>query len=141
MRHIDTSVLLAYLTPEAGSEAAEAFMRSVGEPIAVSAWTETELLSALGVKIRSRQLRRSHADDVVERYSHFIAPILRRVEVLDRDHRLAAILLQGWATSLRAGDALHLAIAGRTGSEIFTFDRTMAKSATKLGIKSALLKF
>lgn len=141
MRYIDTSILLAYLTPEAGSGAAEALMQSIGEPIAISTWTETELLSALGVKIRSRQIRRSHAEDIVEHYSRYIAPILRRFEILDRDHKLATVLMHGWAPSLRAGDALHLALAARHCAELFTFDRIMAKSAAKLGIDTTLLKF
>jgi predicted nucleic acid-binding protein len=34
MRYIDTSVLLAYLIPEAGSAVAEALMLSSGEPLA-----------------------------------------------------------------------------------------------------------
>jgi predicted nucleic acid-binding protein len=36
MRYVDTSVLLAYLTPDEGSATAEAFMMSVGAPLAIS---------------------------------------------------------------------------------------------------------
>lgn len=50
MRYVDTSVLLAYLTPEIGSALAEAFMLSEGSALAISSWTELELWSALGVK-------------------------------------------------------------------------------------------
>lgn len=48
MRYVDTSVLIAYLTPE------KAFMLSVGEHLAISSWSELELLSALGVKLRTK---------------------------------------------------------------------------------------
>ena len=53
MRYVDTSVLIAYLTRETGSDVAEAFMRSQGEPLAISSWTEVELLSAFGLKVRT----------------------------------------------------------------------------------------
>jgi hypothetical protein len=48
MRYVDTSVLLAYLPPESGSAVAEEFMLSEGTPLAISSWSEVELLSALG---------------------------------------------------------------------------------------------
>lgn len=74
MRYVDTSVLIAYLTPGAGSAVAEAFMLSVGEPLAISSWSEVELLSALGVKVRTRQLSKTAANDVVDTYSRLVAP-------------------------------------------------------------------
>jgi predicted nucleic acid-binding protein len=36
MRYLDTSVLLAFLIPEAGNNAAEAFMTSDGDPLVIS---------------------------------------------------------------------------------------------------------
>jgi predicted nucleic acid-binding protein len=42
MRYVDTSVIIAYLTPEVHSPAAQAFMLSAGEPLAISSWTEVE---------------------------------------------------------------------------------------------------
>jgi uncharacterized protein with PIN domain len=47
MRYVDTSVLVAYLTPETNSSIAEAFMLSPGAPLAVSSLAEVELVSAL----------------------------------------------------------------------------------------------
>ena len=61
MRYLDTSVLLAFLVPEAGSNAAEALMTSEGAPLVVSSWSEVELMSALGVKIRTGQITEREA--------------------------------------------------------------------------------
>ena len=63
MRYVDTSVLIAYLIPEPGSAAAEQFMLSSGEPLAISSWTEAELLSALGIKLRTGRLDMAGASD------------------------------------------------------------------------------
>lgn len=139
MRYVDTSVLIAYLTPEAGSDVAEAFMLSTGEPLAVSSWTEVELLSALGVKIRTKQLTKVAANKVVDIYGRLVSPQLHRIAVEDADHRQAVILLEGWKTTLRAGDGLHLAIAAANGATVYTFDRGMADAGTALGISVRLL--
>ena len=140
MRYVDTSVLIAYLTPEAGSDTAEAFIQSKGEPLVVSSWTEVELMSALGVKLRSRQLGEADANEVIDAYSRLVAPHLRRISVEDGHHRKAVMLLDGWKTTLRAADALHLAIAAAHGAHVFTFDRGMAEAGAALGISVQLLQ-
>lgn len=77
MRYVDTSVLLAYLMPEAESAVAEKFMLSAGEALAISSWTEVELLSALSVKVRTRQLTKTAANAVIETYGRLVAPAQR----------------------------------------------------------------
>jgi predicted nucleic acid-binding protein len=139
MRYVDTSVIVAYLTPEARSYAAQAFMLSAGGVLAISSWSEVELLSALGVKLRTRQLSDAQANDVVDNYSRLVSPHLHRLAVEDADHRDAALLLNGWHTALRAGDALHLAIAAARGATIYTFDHGLVAAGTVLGIPVILL--
>jgi uncharacterized protein len=140
MRYLDTSVLLAFLVPEAGSSAAEALMMSDGDPLVVSSWSEVELVSALGVKLRTRQITERDAHCAVDAYLQLVSPSLRRIRVEDADHRKAMILLDGWRTALRAGDSLHLAIADAHRATVFTFDRGMAKAGATLGIEVRLLK-
>jgi predicted nucleic acid-binding protein len=55
------------------------------------------------------------------------------------DHRNAALLLNGWKTTLRAGDGLHLAIAAAHGATVFTFDRALVAAGAILGISVTLL--
>lgn len=52
MRYVDTSVLIAFLVPESGSQLAERLMTSPGDALAYSSWTEVELLSAFGIQVR-----------------------------------------------------------------------------------------
>ncbi|MBS0513179.1 MAG: type II toxin-antitoxin system VapC family toxin [Proteobacteria bacterium] len=139
MRYVGTSVLLAYLTRAAKSERAEAFMRSPGLRLCVSSWVESELLSALGLKIRTGQLGRELAAAVYCVYRLDVVPHLRQCGVEDADQRNAARLLAGWTTSLRADDALHLAIATGQGAVVCTLDRGMAEAARGLGVKAMLL--
>jgi hypothetical protein len=48
MLYLDTCVLLAALTPEAHSTTAVAFLEQASAALAISAWSVTELHSALG---------------------------------------------------------------------------------------------
>jgi uncharacterized protein len=139
MRYVDTSVLIAYLTQETGSDVAEAFMRSQGEPLAISSWTEVELLSAFGLKIRTGQLTLADANEAVNAYSRLVSPHLHHIAVEDADHRSALLLLDGWRTTLRAADGLHLAIAAAHQARVFTFDRGMADAGLALGVAVELL--
>ena len=139
MRYLDTSILLAVLLPETGSDAAEMLMSSEGETLAVSSWTEVELLSALGVKLRTKQVTKREAQSAVDAYTYLVSPSLRILKINDADHQSAAALMKGWQTALRASDSLHLAIASAHGATVFTFDQAMAKAAATLGISVRLL--
>jgi predicted nucleic acid-binding protein len=139
MRYVDTSIIIAYLTPEAHSHAAQAFMRSAGDPLTISSWSEVELMSALGVKLRTRQFSDVRANDVIDSYSRLVSPHLDRLDVEDADHRNAAMLLHGWQTALRAGDALHLAIAAARGATVYTFDHGLIAAGIVLGIPVILV--
>jgi uncharacterized protein len=141
MRYLDTSVLLAFLLPEAGSSAAEALMTSKGDPLVVSSWSEVELMSALGVKIRARQIAEREAISAMGAYTRLVLPCLHRIQVVDANHRKAVELLKGWRTSLRAGHGLHLAIADAHQATIFRFDQGMAKAGAALGVAVRLLEF
>ncbi|MYM69622.1 PIN domain-containing protein [Pseudoduganella sp. FT55W] len=139
MRYIDTSVLVAYLTREAHSVEAEAFMLSQGTPLVMSTWTEVEFLSALGKKLRTKQLTKSLADSIVHQYRQSISSHVRLIPVTDADLKRAAMLLDGWKTSVRAADSLHLAISSGHGATTYTLDRGMALAGATLGVAVTLL--
>ena len=140
MRYVDTSVLIAFLLPESGSQLAERLMTSPGDALAYSSWTEVELLSALGIQVRRKLITRRAAKRVVDVFANLVAPALVRLAVSDNDHRMAAHILDGWQTSLRAGDALHLALVQEYQAELWTFDRIMAKAASHFGLRCHFMR-
>lgn len=140
MRYIDTSVLMAFLLPESGSQLAERLMTTAGDSLAFSSWTEVELLSALGIQIRRKLITRSGAQKAVDAFAILVAPALVRLAVDDNDHRMAAQMLDGWRTGLRAGHALHLALVQEYQAELWTFDRTMSNAASHFGLRCQLLR-
>ncbi len=60
-----------------------------------------------------------------------------RVEISAGDVAVATAFLRRLDLPLRTPDALHIAIAGRIGATLVTFDQRMAISARALGMAVA----
>ena len=140
MHYIDTSVLVAYLIPEKYSSQAEEALRQPSHyPLALSLWTETELISALGIKCRTGQINESDMQKALDQYETLDGYFIR-LQVQDEDYRNAAKLLQNWRTGLRAGDALHLAIAQRHSNIVLSLDERLVSAGLQAGIAAKCLR-
>ena len=136
MLYFDTSFLVPLVRDEATSAKVERFMARlpVGQ-LAISHWTRVEFASLLGRDVRmagltSEAAKRADAvfEAVVEESFVVLLP-----EAGDFD--LAKEYLSHHRTGLRAGDALHLAIAGNRRMEaIFSLDKTLVRAGKTLGL-------
>lgn len=140
MLYIDTCVLLAVLTPERHSATAAAFLEEAPAPLAISSWSLTELHSALGVKVRSRALNHQQAETVLHSFERQLAPALLLLQLTPQDFCNANALLRGWTTTLRAGDALHLAIASARGATLCSLDAAFVTAAQRLQLDAQQLE-
>ena len=139
MLYIDTCVLVAVLMPEAHSATAVAFLEQANAPLAISSWSITELHSALGLKVRTKALSPSQAEAVLQGFERSLAPGLLELELEPQDFRNANACLRGWRSRLRAGDALHLAIASGRGATLCSLDAPFVAAAQQLGLQAELL--
>jgi predicted nucleic acid-binding protein len=139
MLYIDTCVLVAVLMPEAHSATAVAFLEQANAPLAISSWSITELHSALGLKVRTKALSPSQAEAVLQGFERSLAPGLLELELEPQDFRNANACLRGWRSRLRAGDALHLAIASGRGATLCSLDALFVAAAQQLGLDAQLL--
>jgi len=140
MHYVDTSVLIAYLAPEKYSAQAEEALRNPAHyPLVLSTWTETELVSAFGIKCRTGQMDETQMQKALAQYAALRGYFVH-LQVLDEDFRCAANLLQNWRAGLRAGDALHLALAQRHSSVILSLDERLVKAGWQAGIAAKCLR-
>ena len=139
MLYLDTCVLLAVLLPEAHSAAAVAFLEEARAPLAISAWSITELHSALSLKVRTRALSQAQAEAVMQGFERSLAPGLLVLQLEPQDFHNADACLRGWTTTLRAADALHLAIASGRGATLCSLDGPFVAAAQQLGLEVRLL--
>lgn len=99
----------------------------------ISAWTLTEMASVGALKERMGAVDRATRRQALAMFQRFASSILRMTEIEPADLRAAALLMDGpWP--LRAGDALHLAVAKRLPADLATLDRRLADAAGGCGV-------
>ena len=135
MIYLDTSVVVALLTPEESSSRALDWFAQSHEPLISSDWLITETHSALGMKQRLYGLSAEARLAAGEQFERLLQGGVE-LRPLDRGRfRQAAELLQDPALGLRAGDALHLAVALRSRCTLLaSFDGRMQQAAIALGL-------
>ncbi|WP_394893049.1 type II toxin-antitoxin system VapC family toxin [Mesorhizobium sp. AaZ16] len=137
--YLDTSLLIAIFTHESASERSRAWLRErEHEPKEISWWVETEAAAALSMKIRTRQIDPAQRSLLAAGIRQLVSSSLTVLDVR-HDHFLAAARLADGARGLRAGDALHLAIAAERGSVLCTLDKDLAEAGVELGIATELV--
>ena len=140
MNYLDTSVVIALLTREVHSERAETWLALQDQAtLCISPWVITEVSSALSIKVRSGILTPALRASILARWHRSIAENFASLPIRSGHFETAATFADRYETRLRAGDALHLAIASDTGCAIATFDRVMAAAAPLVGVPLAAL--
>jgi uncharacterized protein len=140
MNYIDTSVLVAYYWPEKLSSAAQAEICRTANP-SISPLTIVEFTSALAFKIRINEMDEAMARRILSLFhAHCSNRIYRVVSIEAREYSLACEWLETFQTSLRALDALHLAVAYGNSLRLITSDKILAESAKRLKVKYKRIK-
>jgi len=132
--YLDTSVLGAIFFREPGSaEVLNRLMAASRDGLTASAWLLTEMASVGGIKERTGAIDSDSRRVAMAHFQRFVSARVRIVEVDPGDFRTAAMLLES-PYSLRAGDALHLALARRLKAHLGSLDRRQIMAAEGLGI-------
>lgn len=133
----DTSIFVSLVTNEAATPAVISwFSRQDAFNVVISDWVVTEFYSAIALKLRTEQISaalRAGAERLFEKYTEENFEI---IPVERADFRRAAKLVANEDIKLRAGDALHLAIAERLGVQICTLDHRLFAAAGQAGISA-----
>lgn len=136
MIYVDTSVLVALYLPEGRSTDVGQWYASCHDELASSAWCVTEFASALSIKQRTGQIDQANAQQAWQQFERLCASDLQLLPLDPTTFHRAAILALDTASSLRAGDALHLAAAlDFKAAGMATLDDVLAKNAKQRKLK------
>ena len=125
MVYLDTSFVAPLVIAENSSNAVEVFVLKVkpGE-LATSMWTQVELSSLVSRKVRMGELSDSQAEVVRREFDRVLGESFEMLTPTAADFAAAAKYLEIPKSGLRAGDALHLAIAANhRAKRILTLDQ------------------
>ena len=138
--YIDTSVWCAFCFNEIEVPAAKHWLANAElDDAATAVWTLTEFASAASQKLRAKNRNKASVAQAVKSFDNVVS-MTHQFDVMADDFLYAAELCSTSRTGLRAGDALHLAVALRRDCKFLaSLDNVMNESAVQLGLK--LVKF
>lgn len=139
MLYFDTSFLAPLILEESTSAKIEAFLAKapVGE-LHISHWTRVEFASLIAREVRIGGLAESDALLAIAQFDQLVIDSFQIVAPVAADYELAKEFIQHFATKLRAGDALHLAIANNNGAKTFyTLDEGLLHAAKLLKVRAS----
>lgn len=140
MRYLDTSVLVAALTSEPRTSEVLSWLAVQNvDMLVISEWVSTEFSSALSIKVRTGQISEADRRKILSTYSKLVADSLRMLPISGTEFRVASSFADRHELGLRAGDALHIAIALAHGATICTLDRVLANAASALAVDAILV--
>jgi uncharacterized protein len=135
--YLDASVLVTLFVIDPLSARAEVLLSAHPEIVFVSDFAVAEFSSAVGRRVRTRDLTPEDAQLAFSNLDTWVERSAYREEITTGDIDSANRILRRLDVNLRTPDAIHIAIARRLEATLVTFDRSMAAGARDLGMAVA----
>jgi uncharacterized protein len=135
--YVDTSVWVAMHARESHSQRVQDWLEHQElAQVCSSEWVKTEFASALSIKYRRGELIGADFSDAHHAFARLCVAGPVWLDVDPPDFLAAAGFCAEPDTGLRAGDALHLAVAQRSKCEAFlSLDNLLNENAQRLGLR------
>ena len=124
--YLDASVLVTLFVVDPSSARAVAFLSTHPEIVVVSDFGVAEFSSAVGRRVRMRDLAREDGQLAFSNFDIWVARSVYREEITTADIDAANRIFRRLDVNLRTPDAIHIAISRRLAVTLVTFDQSMA---------------
>ncbi|WP_311044401.1 type II toxin-antitoxin system VapC family toxin [Rhizobium sp. NZLR10] len=109
------------------------------QEMAVSGWTIAEFSSAIALKARKGQIDQDDRSKALAMFNELCSTTFELLPTSRAHFVDAARMTDQFEIGLRAGDALHLAIAVGSGATLITLDKGLARACSIVGAPHRLL--
>lgn len=133
--YLDVNVLVALFAIDPHNARADRTVGDLHDDLAVSNLSVAEFSSVIARRVRTHDLHASEARTAFANFDIWCTRNTSPVEIETTDISAATTLMRRLDLTLRTPDALHIAVAQRTGCTLLTFDTGMAKVARALGVE------
>ncbi|MBI2312894.1 MAG: type II toxin-antitoxin system VapC family toxin [Betaproteobacteria bacterium] len=136
MYYFDTSFLAPLILEESTTARIESFMAKLpAGALFVSQWTRLEFSSVLAREVRIGGLTQPEARTAGRQFDRMVEDAYHILTPSASDFDTAKEFVENYATKLRAGDALHLAIARNNEMRtVYTLDEGLIKAGKRLKV-------
>ncbi|MDO8296734.1 MAG: type II toxin-antitoxin system VapC family toxin [Caulobacter sp.] len=131
--YLDTSVLAPLFSNDALSDRADRYFSGALPAVFLSDFAAAEFASAVARKARTGALLAEEARATFAAFDAWASTEATRVQVSPADISVAERFIRRLDLTLRAPDAIHIAMAIRLDATLATFDKAMEASARTLG--------
>lgn len=137
--YLDTSLVVSAFTNEVATVRAREWLRRHQDGTFIASWwVRTEIVASVSAKLTGSVWDSSGAPKLIQAIDEFFDESVVVVGVGQEDFEKGASF-SAKAPGLRAGDALHLAVASAHGATVATLDKGMVASARRLSLPVVLV--
>ncbi|HET7716615.1 MAG TPA: type II toxin-antitoxin system VapC family toxin [Bauldia sp.] len=137
--YLDASILVSLFIIDSQSARADRLLRSGPGAIVVSDFAAAEFAAVVGRKTRTGDLDADERDAVFADFDIWTRQTARIAETTANDIATAISFLRRRDLTLRAPDAINIALSLRLGTVLATFDERMARDARAVGANTAVV--
>lgn len=131
--YLDANVLVALFVREPASARVATQMAELDDVIVVSDLAALEFASVVARNMRGSLLSPSDANEALADFDLWTVGA-ERVETTAADIASADVIVRRRDINLHGADAIHVALALRSGAILFTLDAKMRNNAKRLGL-------
>jgi uncharacterized protein len=141
MHYLDASFAVSAFTNEMATRRVQRWIaKQAADTLAISPWVVTEFASALSIKVRRGSIDLHERRDAMVQWASVRATAMIELPITAESFYLAAELAGRHTLGLRAGDALHIAVAAHHNCTLVTLDRIMTAAALEAGVPVATVE-
>lgn len=136
--YLDTSVVVSLIVKDDHTAKADSWYREAIPSPVISSFVKLEFAATISRYLRIDRLSQPAAARFLDFFDRWTSEETHCIEVAADDMKRADLMVRNFATKLAGPDAIHLAIAGRTGLPVVTFDHRLAAAARMQTIEAII---